>query len=180
MSEEEIEEEKQEEQEEVKETPRKRRRLGPLQKKILFIVLVVLLIAGISSFLTVAYLRINPEPFGLLKGPALIKVEEKAIVDKISKSLTLPEGEDPTMATVTEPEKLSGQFFFKDAKKGDKLLIYQNAKKVILYRPSENRVVEVGVVDLDKQPAANNLNTSITGIPIPSTASGNLLQRTSN
>ena len=172
MNDEEIEDEKIDEEE--REPSRKRRGLSPLQKRLLLVLLAILLIAGASSFFTISYLRINPEPFGLLKGPVLLKIEEKVLVAKISKSLALPSDEDPTVATVTDPEKLSGQFFFKDAKRGDKLLIYQNAKKVILYRPSENRVVEVGVVDLNQQPGTNNLNTSITGTPVPSTSSGNL------
>jgi hypothetical protein len=178
MNEEENEEKIEEEEEEKEEkVSSKRMGLSPRLKRLFFVLIVLILYAGASSYLTVWYLRKNPEPFGLLKGAALLKIEEKEIVDKISKSLALPEGEDPTMATVTDPEKLSGQFFFKDAKKGDKLLIYQNAKKVILYRPSENRVVEVGVVDLDKQSGANSLNTSVTVTPVPSTASGNLLQK---
>ena len=160
MSDEEIEEEKEEEEEKKEQKSSKNKKgLSSLQKKIILVVVLVLLIAGASAYGTLYYIKKNPEPFGLLKGPTIIKNEEKALVDEISKTLTLPKDEQPTIATVTDPEKLSGQFFFKDAQKGDKLLIYQNAKKVILYRPSENRVVEVGVVNVQDQAEQANTNT---------------------
>jgi cytoskeletal protein RodZ len=153
MSEEEFEKNEEEEEKEEEKSSKKKKGMSPLQKKLLLIVLAIIIIAGASSYLTFSYIKTNPEPFGLLKGPSIIKSEEKALVAEISKSLTLPKDEEPTVATVTDPEKLSSQFFFKDAQKGDKLLIYQNAKKVILYRPSENRVVEVGMVNINGQAA---------------------------
>ena len=114
-----------------------------------FFILLVLLLG--SGYLTYRTITKYPETFGLLKGPSIIKKEEKALVAEISKTFTLPKDEEPTVATVTEPEKLAGQAFFKDAKKDDKILIYQKSKKVILYRPSERRVVEVGVVNISQQ-----------------------------
>ncbi len=152
MSEEEREEENREEEnsgeKEEKSTSKAKKGMGPFQKRILRILLFVLMIFGVSSFLTYSVISKYPETFGLLKGQSIIKREEKALVAEISKSLTLPKDEEPTIATVTDPEKLSEQFFFKNVQKGDKLLIYQNSKKVILYRPSENRVIEVGVVNI--------------------------------
>ena len=65
---------------------------------------------------------------------------------EVGKSVELPEGEDPTWATVTDPSKLSGQAFFAQAKVGDKVIIYSKSKKAILYRPSENRVIEIGPI----------------------------------
>ncbi len=113
---------------------------------------IVILIALIAaSYGTYKLMVTYPEKFGLLKGPSIIKKEEQALVAKVSRSLTLPTDEEPTIATVTEPEKLSEQFFFKNAQQGDRLLIYQNSRKVILYRPSEDKVVEVGVVNIKQQ-----------------------------
>ncbi len=73
-----------------------------------------------------------------------IKAETKDLVDKVGKLMVLPEGE-PTIATVVDSEKLaSEQVFFKDAKNGDKVLIYKD--KAIIYNPAENRIINVGPV----------------------------------
>jgi hypothetical protein len=47
------------------------------------------------------------------------------------------------MATVLEQDKLKDQPFFARAQNGDKVIIYTQNKKAILYRPSENRIIEV-------------------------------------
>lgn len=56
------------------------------------------------------------------------------IVPYVSKYMVLPD-EKPTIATVVDKEKLNkSQPFFKDAENGDKILVFQNARKVLLYR----------------------------------------------
>ena len=62
--------------------------------------------------------------------------------------IVLPEDEQPTIATVSDPEVLKGQPFFAKAKKGFKVLIYANAKKSILYDPFENKVVETASMNI--------------------------------
>src|SRR3989304_6601820 len=61
--------------------------------------------------------------------------ETKKIVSEVGKLIDLPAGEDPTVATVTDIAKLKDQPFFQKAKNGDKVLIYTNSKKAILYDP---------------------------------------------
>ncbi|KND48809.1 MAG: hypothetical protein AB200_00005 [Parcubacteria bacterium C7867-005] len=70
-----------------------------------------------------------------------------SVVSEVQKLTDLPKGEDPTIATVNDPTTLSNQKFFKDAKKGDRVLIYTEAKKAFLYRPSENRVVAEAIIN---------------------------------
>lgn len=74
--------------------------------------------------------------------------ELKEVVAKVGKLMILPEGETPTLATVADPEKLKDQKFFINAKTGDKVLIYANSQKAILYNPSSNKIVEVAPVNL--------------------------------
>jgi hypothetical protein len=57
--------------------------------------------------------------------------------------MVLPADETPSIATVLDKDKLDGQAFFANAQNGDKMIIYTNAKKAILFRPSEKLVVEV-------------------------------------
>ena len=71
--------------------------------------------------------------------------EEKIIntVEEVGKALILPENELPTVATVTDPNMLKDQPFFAQSQIGDQILIYPQAKKAILWRPSVKKVVEV-------------------------------------
>ena len=77
------------------------------------------------------------------------------VVDKAGKLMILP-GETATIATVTDVTKLNGQVFFKNAKNGDKVLIFTAAGKAILYRPGINKIIEVTAV----LPAENTVPTS--------------------
>lgn len=74
------------------------------------------------------------------------------IKNKISKHLVLPQDEEPALATITDKNKI-GTPFLKQAENGDKMLIYQNAKKVILYRPSIDRIIDVGPVSIAETPS---------------------------
>jgi hypothetical protein len=69
--------------------------------------------------------------------------EAEEVVAAVSKLMVLPADEEPIIATVADPAQLMDQPFFKNASKGDKVLIYNNAKKAILYSPEQNLVVDV-------------------------------------
>ena len=77
--------------------------------------------------------------------------EVQVLVAKIGKFIDLPQGETPTVATVSDPDKLKSQTFFAKAKKGDKVLIYTNAKKAILYDPTANKILEMSSLSVDTQ-----------------------------
>ena len=83
--------------------------------------------------------------------------ELASLLVSISEHLELPLGETPTLATVTDREKLSGQDFFASSQNGDKVLLYQEAKKAILYRPSTGKIVNVAAINasdsIDTEPA---------------------------
>lgn len=65
----------------------------------------------------------------------------------VGRHYLLPEDEVPALATVEDKAKLNSEFL-RSAENGDKLLVYKNAKKVILYRPSIDRIIEVGPVSI--------------------------------
>ena len=69
--------------------------------------------------------------------------EVQKIVVRVGRLIVLPSGEQPTIATVTDPDKLRDQAFFANAKIGDRVLIYANARKAILYNPDADKIVEV-------------------------------------
>lgn len=72
---------------------------------------------------------------------AAVRDENKALVEKVGQLMVLPKNELPTVATVSDLDKLKGQAFFEQAKLGDKVLIYSQAKQAILYRPTSNQIV---------------------------------------
>ena len=69
--------------------------------------------------------------------------EDKKLIAEIGKLMELPAGENPTVATVTDITKLNNQPFFQKAKNGDKVLIYQNAQKAILYSTVSKKILNV-------------------------------------
>ncbi len=72
--------------------------------------------------------------------------QTKDVVKAVSKLVIVPTNETPTVATVTNIEKIKSQAFFVDARNGDKVLVYGKQKKAILYRPSTNQIVNINTV----------------------------------
>lgn len=68
--------------------------------------------------------------------------EVDSLLSKVSDLYLLPEGERPTVATVSDPLALKDKSFFTQSLKGDKVLIYTKAGKAILYRPSIDKIIE--------------------------------------
>lgn len=83
--------------------------------------------------------------------------EVKKLVLEVGKLIDLPTGEDPTVATVTDISKLKDQPFFQKAKNGDKVLIYTQAKKAILYDPKIKKVIDVAPLNIGTQSAQARL-----------------------
>lgn len=83
-------------------------------------------------------------------GPAASGQEQQVadIIAKVSRLIVLPSGEEPTVATVSDPEKLKDQPFFANAKVGDKVLIFTKAKKAILYDPQADKIVDVSPLNI--------------------------------
>ncbi|CAN5154175.1 hypothetical protein BH11PAT3_BH11PAT3_2920 [soil metagenome] len=65
------------------------------------------------------------------------------ILVEVGRLVDLPQGETPTIATVTDLKPLGSQEFFKDAQIGDKLLLFTRSKRAILYRPSTKKIIVV-------------------------------------
>ncbi|MEI6850336.1 MAG: hypothetical protein WCK26_00020 [Candidatus Saccharibacteria bacterium] len=86
----------------------------------------------------------------LKNNPELVaKQQNELVVNEIGQLMVLPNGEEPTVATVTDSTKLSSQTFFKDSKNGDKVVAYTVAKKVILYRPSVKKIINIAPFTID-------------------------------
>lgn len=69
--------------------------------------------------------------------------EAEKLVAAVGKLMVLPSDELPIVATVADPSKLTDQPFFAKAKKGDKVLIFNTARKAVLYDPVADRIIDV-------------------------------------
>ena len=99
----------------------------------------------------------------LASGPQ--SASQKAVnnaVQTIGKLVILPTGETPTLATLKNVAQLKDQDFFVDAKDGDEVLIYPKAQEAILYRPSVNKIVNIGPVTQNSS-SGNNSTNGING-----------------
>jgi len=115
-------------------------------------ILAGLLMLGIASIPSLYFYNKYKAAQRLLQDSTQILQEEARLLqENVGKLILLPEGEEPTIMTVTDKEKLSGQEFFAHAKNGDKVLVYATAKKAFLYDPNANMVLEVGPL-LDTTP----------------------------
>lgn len=84
-----------------------------------------------------------------VRAQAAADVEIENVLMSVGKLIRLPEDEVPTVATVSEPEKLKDQSFFAHATVGDKVLIYTKARKAYLYNPRDNILIEVAPINTD-------------------------------
>lgn len=96
----------------------------------------------------------------------LAQAEVRRLVKEVGNLIALPVGEDPTVATVTDVDKLSDQPFFAKAKNGDKVLIYAIAKKAILYDPNAKKILDVAPVNIGS-PSAQIDNPEFSPSPSP-------------
>ncbi|MGB2731773.1 MAG: hypothetical protein WBC38_02255 [Microgenomates group bacterium] len=104
----------------------------------------------------------------LLKNPQQVSLEQtKSVVDKVGKLIALPNDETPSLATVQDKSKLKDQPFFKNAVNGDKLLLFIKAKKAILYRESNNKIIEVAPINIQKQAAAPTGSATVAPTQAP-------------
>lgn len=116
----------------------------------LFVIVCVVLAAVPSYYF---YAKYKDAQFRLQNPTAATKEEAKLLVQKVAVLMELPVGEEPTIATITDTEKLKNQSFFARSANGDKVLIYTQAKKAILYRPSLNKIIDVAPVNIGSQSA---------------------------
>lgn len=118
-----------------------------IKRKLIAILIFLLLIGGLA-YLGVRYHKSQQDVKRLSNPTEAAKQETKNLVASVGKLVELPNNEDPTIATVKDITKLQSQAFFKSAKNDDKVLIYTQAKKAVLYRPSTNKVIEVAPVNI--------------------------------
>lgn len=115
----------------------------------LFLPILITLLIGLGAGGTYYYYgKYQAAQFALDNPDLTAQNEVKNLTDKLGKLIELPSDEEPTVATVLDQDKLKDQAFFSSAKNGDKVIIYTKKKMAILYRESDNKIIEVAPLSL--------------------------------
>lgn len=126
-------------------------KLGFNLTTLIILIIIVASVAG-SAYLYDTNQKTQTEIEKLKQDPSTVAKEQaKELLVEVGKIVVLPKGETPTIATVTDESKLADQPFFENAKKGDKVLIYTEAKKAYLYRPSTKKIIEIAPVRIGEE-----------------------------
>ncbi len=128
-------------------------------KKVLALIVLVLLVVGANYGAWHYYSRLqdSQKEVQRLSDPTVAAKEETArLLEKITQLVDVPTDETPTVATVSDASKLKSQSFFARAENGDKVLIYTQAKRAILYRPSTDKIIEIAPVNIGESTETNS------------------------
>lgn len=117
------------------------------------IIIVSLIGLGTLGYFYYQSLKTNQSPRITYTGQVLDKEQIKKIVAEIKNKTNLPQGEDPNVATVVDIGKLKDQPFFAEGKNGDVVLMYANAKKVYLYDPTGQKIVNIAPLTVNNTPS---------------------------
>lgn len=119
------------------------------------IVLVVILLAAVPSILLYKQNQDNKKKLNALQNSSNAASNDVTTLTKqVSKHALLPNNEQPVVraiSTQAELDSTKGPSFFKDAAIGDKVLIYNQTKKLILYRPSIDKIIAIGTFETTPQ-----------------------------
>jgi hypothetical protein len=128
------------------------RALGKLFMQPIFLIFLLVVLASGSVYLYSEYRDVNRELSVLRADPdAAVQKDVEELIEKVSRLTDLPEGEEPTVATINDIDTIRDQSFFRNGQNGDRVLIYTEARRAILYRPETDKIIEVGPVNIGEQ-----------------------------
>jgi len=131
-----------------------------MKKRNMLLIILVVVLAAVGGYFAYKYNQAQKDVERLSNPQASAKAQAKELTQEVGQLVQLPTSETPTVATVTDINKLKGQAFFAKAQNGDKVLIYTQAKRAYLYRPSTNKVLEIAPINFNKNPTKTSSGTS--------------------
>jgi hypothetical protein len=108
-------------------------------------VVVILVLGGAAGYFFFKYQNIKKNP------NQVAQAEVNRVAKLVGQLIALPNDESPTLATIQDQDKIKDQPFFANTKNGDIILIYTKAKKAIIFREKENKIINVGPISIDQQ-----------------------------
>ncbi len=116
--------------------------LKPKQKfiKIIFLLLSYVVVAVVVWKVTTK-MQTSPE-----YQQQQVQKQVQMTLKKVSELTIVPTGETPQIAVIQDIEALKkNQPFFTDAENGDKVLIFSQARKAIIYRESAHKIINIAL-----------------------------------
>jgi cytoskeletal protein RodZ len=142
----------------------KKTKVSMKQKMIITLLVIVVILTGAAYW----YFKYHSKASAEKRAQA----ETVRLVKEVRKIMILPETDVPAVFDVQDPTLLaSQQAFFVGAEKGDKLLVYPQIGKAIIYSPKRQKIVNVGPVTFDQTKPASTTG-SLQQNPAPSAPSG--------
>ena len=144
---------------------------------IFFIVLVALAVGFVYYYIQYRKLSKTPD--------VVAKEKTSEVIKEISKLAIVPNDPNAVLATVTDITKLKSEKFFTNALNGDYIVLFPSVMKAVLYRPSINKIVEIGPLSSGQSSSAsstsqflNNAQEKITSPVTVSTSTKNVVKKT--
>ncbi len=114
-------------------------------------ILMLIVIVGLVTT-TISLKKQNDD---LKNDPAYQKVKTvkktNALRQKVAKIMYIPKDTQAFIGTYDAKSSLKNNPFFKDAKDGDKYLIFSELGKAIIYRESENKIINSGPIAITSE-----------------------------
>lgn len=117
--------------------------MSPKNKKIIIGVVAVLVLISGGYYLGSSKQTAN-------NADAVIAKEATDLVSRVGLIMELP-AEVPAVATIIDEGKIRNEPFFVGAKNGDKILVFVQAQKLIIYRPSTNKIINSTTLSLPRK-----------------------------
>lgn len=142
------------------------RRSGNLWRTLLEVLLLIAVVAlALWGFnLQSKNKNLQKQVDSLNNNPAIVEQRKtNELVNKVGALMVLPTGEQPQAALVSNAAALKQQYpFFAPVQNGDEILFYFKAGKVIVYRPSTNKIVQTGPLSVNQSATTPTAGTSST------------------
>lgn len=137
-------------------------------KKGYVLILLLLMVSAVGIYYYMQYLNTKNELLRFKQNPQAAATLD--LIKDVQEHVELPANETPTILTITDADKLKGQTVFSRVQNGDKILVYKNQNRTIIYRPLTDKVIEtlpIGVGDIEQYTnpeGQQNLNKELKNI----------------
>lgn len=108
-----------------------------------FLIALLLVAGGGGGFFVYSNYLSKPDP-----NTPLTAQQSQKLIEQVGKLIELPTNEEPILATVSDTSRLPSEPFYQNAQNGDRVLVFKNSKMAILFRPSANKIIRVGTVQI--------------------------------
>lgn len=107
-------------------------------KLTLILIGVLVILASIGSYFSYKYFT--------EKGS---RIDAQSLAKQLGKTVDLP-NEQPTIFTIADKSKLSSKALTSRVSDGDTLLFFKSANRVVIYRPSTKKIVDMLTIESTK------------------------------